>query len=307
MHKKLVLPKDNLSIDLEDAGFIQRRSYEEIIDYFPRKGLEVSISEFSDEVEILKKAIKKSLNFLKEKRLIDAFAVWFRGNYVKNGFPDYAKMLVEKKILQFEDARGHDLIIKNLKEEFFVDILESIRCRKDIDIWHREILVVTFWDFVNWLWVRTRLISFPAKDRDKDYASDKALGYDDFINFLSKLDDKIQLVAKLLYFGKKRTMAEVLNIEVEDIDFSNRYINFGLEKIFYPKHVFEDIKALISNQTIGKIFSGKKNTSLNPATVFRNFKEASIKLGLKKIYTPKILTTTHLDAIKNEEKYWEMQ
>lgn len=293
MTKKLVLPENDLSLDPEDAGFNQRHSYETLLDYFkeavPKKELEASVKKFENERESLNKAIKHSLSILREQPLLVAFLIWSKRNLVKSGHPDYAKMLVEKDILQFKDARGHLLIIKNLNDKTFFDILEGIRCRKDLELWQREMLVLTVRDFLNWMWAVTRLSAFDIKDRDKEKALRRFLDYDDFIRFLGKLDDRCQLVAKLLYFGGSRTLAEVLNIQMKDINFVIGTIDFGSQRISYSRHVLEDIKALTEGQTAGKIFASRKKTTLNPATIFRNFKEASQGLGV--VYTPKILTT----------------
>lgn len=295
MSKKLVLPDHDLSIDLEDAGFDQRLSYNALLDYFkttiPIEDLKTSVKKFEDEKERLNKVLKQSLGVLREQPLVSAFLIWSKGNSVKSGYPDYAKILIEKDILRFRDEKRNLLIIKDLKEKFFVDILESIRCRKDIDIWEREMLVLSFKDFVNWMWATTRFSAFDIKDRDKETGYRRFLNYDDFIRFLGKLDDRCQLVAKLLYFGGSRTLAEVLNIELKDINFVMGTIDFGAQHISYPRHVLEDIKILTKDQKTGKIFAGRKKTSLNAATIFRNFKEASLKLGLEDVYTPKILTT----------------
>lgn len=294
MTEKLVLPDHDFSIDPKDAGFDQRLSYKAFLEYFKSKvpvdDLEVSIKKFEDERTRLNKVMKESFSILREQPLLSAFLIWSKQNYIKSGYPDYAKTLVEKNILRFKDAQGRLLIIKEIDEKFLIDTLESIRCRKDLDVWQREMLVLTFRDFVNWVLATTRLSAFEIKDRDKERAYRRLLDYDDFIRFLGKLDDRSQLVAKLLYFGGSRTLAEVLNLQMEDIDFVGGTISFESQRISYSRHVLEDIRSLVMGQTTGQIFVGRQKSSLNPATIFRNFKEASLKLGVEP-YTPKTLTT----------------
>lgn len=294
MTEKLVLPDHDFSIDPQDAGFNQRLSYKSFLDFFKTKvpidDLEVSIKKFEDERAHLNKVMKQSFIVLREQPLLSAFLLWSKGNYIKIGYPDYSRMLVEKKILRFKNEDESILIIKDVKEKFLIDILESIRCRKEFDIWQREMLVLTFRDFVNWVFVITRSSAFEIKDRDKERASRRLLDYDDFIRFLGRLDDRSQLVAKLLYFGGSRTLAEVLNLQIEDIDFVGGAISFKSQRISYSRHVLEDIESLVNDQTAGQIFVGRQKSSLNPATIFRNFKEASLQLGVE-AYTPKTLTT----------------
>jgi hypothetical protein len=99
----------------------------------------------------------------------------------------------------------------------------------------------------------------------------------------------------LLYFGGTRTLEEVLTLNIENVNIDKRFINFGLQPIAYPLHVFADIKDLSQGRKKGRVFIGRrgKSTSLNPATIFRNFKEAATEVGLGQNFTPKMLVTNH--------------
>jgi integrase len=294
MAKKLVLPEYDLSIDLEDAGFNQRLSYETFLEYFksiPVRDLEVSIKKFDDEREKVNQVLKKSIPILREQPLLAAFLLWCKRNYVKKGFPDYPKMLIDEHIISFEDENGDLLVIKNIQKKYLLNIIENMRCRKDLDSFKIEMLVLTFMEFIRWMFITTRMFTFEIEDPDRSRISRRALEYDEYITFISKLDDKCRLVAKLLFFGGSRTLSEILNIEVKDVNFQDCSISFESYKISYPKHVLEDIRSLSITSETGKIFSGRKNAALNPATIFRKFKEVSLQLGLDPVYTPKILTT----------------
>lgn len=296
MADKLVLPEHDFSIDLKDAGYGQRRSYDAFLEYFkediPNAKIESSIKKFERERNILWKALRQSLSILKGQPLLTAFLIWSKYNFVKPGFPDYAKMLVEKNILNFKDKNGRILIINDLQDSSLYNILEGIRCRQDIEVWHREMLVLTFIDFVRWMKVSTQLSAINFADRDREKVSRRYLDYDEFIRFLAQLDDKCQLVAKLLFFGGSRTLTEILNLKVKDVDFAARSINFDAQSISYPRHVLDGVMTLIEGKKKSdKIFSRKNKIPLSSVTIFRNFKEASLKLGLDHIYTPKTLTT----------------
>lgn len=295
------LPEEDFIIDPDDAGFDRRSSCEELLDYFkqviPKGKLETSIKKFEEEREVLHNAIKKSLPILWEQSLLSAFLTWSKGNYIKVGFPDYTKMLVENDLVPFKNEKGRLLIINDITREFVFDIINNIRSKTNIEIGERESLVLVFLDFAGWLRAATR-IWIDNEDPDRKIIRNRSLDYNSFIKFIGKLDGRGQLVSKLLYFGGNRTLAEVLNIKVEDIDFSKEVICFKEENISYPKHVLGAIKSMIGDQEVGKIFAGKRNAALNPATIFRNFKEASYRLDLDEVCTPKDLTIDSATKLK---------
>lgn len=293
MKKKLVLPEYDFSIDPEDAASKQRLSYLELLDHFKssisKESLKLSIKTMEDERESLNKAIKHSLSIIREQSLLAAFLMWLKSNHFKYGYPDYAKMLIEKDILPVKDEAGNLLIIKKLPEKFPTDILESIRCIMELNIWEREMLVLQFLDFASWMKGIAGLSTFHIKDHDTEIATRRALKYDDFINFLINLDNKFQVIAKLLYFGDNITLEQVISLNIQDIDFELSEINYGDVKVLYSLHVFIDLRGLIGKKTSGRVFVGRQNSPLNQATVFRNFKEAALKSGLDPSFSPKIL------------------
>lgn len=119
----------------------------------------------------------------------------------------------------------------------------------------------------------------------------RALPYPSFVSFLSALsNDKSRLVASLLYYGGSRTLEEVLQITLKDVDFEKKVVYFKSTPVNYPAHVFNDIKAIVKPRTSGRLFIGRQGSALNPATIFRNFKEAGVKIGLGSLFTPACLT-----------------
>ena len=108
------------------------------------------------------------------------------------------------------------------------------------------------------------------------------------------------IVAKqLLYFGGDRTLDEVLNLKIPDVDFEEHLIGFGAKSVPYPLHVFADIKAIIGKRSKGKVILGRQEGDLNPATVFRNFKTAGINAGMPWLSLPSQLTEKP-NSIENE-------
>ncbi len=297
MNKKLVLPENDFSSD--DDGFVYRRSYESFFDYFKKivskEDLESSIQKIEDKREILNAARKQFLSAVREESLLALFLIWSKQNYVKTGYPDYAKILIEKEILIFNDDSGNLLILKNIERKFLVDILESIRCRKDLDLWQREMLVLAYLDFINFSRSVTDYMAFwDIKDLDKERSYKRIFEYDDFIRIIDKLDDKFQLLAKLLYLGGQRTLDQVLTLNVQDIQFERRVVVYGNDQASYSLHVFEDLKAIIGEKKFGRVFLGRQDNPLNAATVFRHFKDGATKARLDPSFSPKTLLL-HVD------------
>lgn len=291
MTKKKVLPDNS-----KDAGIIRfdQGMFDILLGNLKvlrKTDLDASIKQFEELGANFDKLLKQFITVFSEQHLLSGFLIWAKRNFSKTNYANCIKMLIEKNIIPFVDKNERLLVVKDINKIFFVNILDSIRCRKDVDIWQREMLVSTFLDFVHWMWGMTLLPAFDIKDPDKEKTARRFLAHGQFIKFLNELDDKCQLVANLLYFGGSRTLAEILNIQLKDIDFKTCCIIFDSQSISYPKHVLEDVMILTRNQTAKTIFTGRNKTSLNPATVFRNFKEASLKLGLEVVYTPKTLIT----------------
>lgn len=292
MAKKLTLPDHDFSIDPKDVN--ERLSYQSFLDNIhepiSKNDLETSILNFEIERSKLKTAMQHSLKILREQPLLTAFLVWSKNNLVGSGFPDYAKKLFDKKIIKFSDAHEHLIPIKQINNKEIKDTLDEIRCRKDIEVWEREMLVLCYLDFMNWVRAVTFNSILETADPDKQKTLGRWLDYDVFIRLLTKLDDRCQLVAKLLFFGGSRVLAEILNLDIREIDFEKRLISYDTYRVSYPGHVFEDIKKLVGKRDKGKVFLGKNKTSLNAATIFRNFKEAASQISFEGEFSPKILT-----------------
>ncbi|MGA8164596.1 MAG: hypothetical protein WB791_06170 [Waddliaceae bacterium] len=170
-------------------------------------------------------------------------------------------------------------------------VLNAIRCKNDCIFQKKEKLVRGYVAIINWLSSQTNGYIKPLSDPDLLRSARRALIHPLFINFLEVLKDKERLVAKLLYFGGSRTLEGVLQLELENVLFTRRCIQYGSHVVDYPEHVFNDIKLLTSSRTSGRVFLGRKDAPLNPATIFRNFKEAAQKIGLDQNFSPKSLTT----------------
>ena len=167
--------------------------------------------------------------------------------------------------------------------------IEVIRCQRKYSISDRERLVDAFLDFFKWLSHQTSSYTPKFEDPDKEKTENRLLDHDTFVSLLDSLDDRCRVIAKLLYFGGGKTLDQVVKLQAEDVDFKKGKIEIQGHWIIYPLHVFDDLKFLIGKRSSGPIFLGRNDTSINPSTIFRNFKEVSTVLGLPEM-SPKSLT-----------------
>ena len=200
-----------------------------------------------------------------------------------------AQMLVEHGYIGITDTKKNAWTLEDARGFDHSTVLDAIRSQKDITLFTREYLVTTYINFMQWLSNETHGYIERLEDPDLVRARGRAFEYLRFIKFLDALKEKEQLVAKLLYFGGTRFLDEILDLQVENVDFEKKMIQYKNQLVSYPGHVFSDISALIGKKTRGQIFSGRQNAPLNPATIFRNFKEAALKVGLEQSFSPAVL------------------
>lgn len=263
--------------------------------YFISKSeLQNSVQEFVKESESLSKAKEQFIPKIQDQPLLTAFFVWTEIElYGPLDYPNEVKIILEKNLINFLNSQSLPVIIKNVKNIHILKWIENIRTKNDISIGQKELLVRALLSFFKWIGEKIfSLDLYKIEDPDRERSKGKTLKYDTFIAFLEKLDNRYQIVAKLLYFGGTRTLAEVVNLKIENVIFEKQEIAYGHQKVSYPKHVFEDIKGLIDGRVMGKVFTGRKGAQLNPATIFKNFKEAASRMGLDPSFSPKILTSS---------------
>lgn len=260
----------------------------------PSQNLTKSYDAFLEERKRLQDELQKSIGAISEQPFLAAFLAWIKEiERIPNFDLGFAKTLLEKGFIGIADDEGQVWTIAKASGFNHQDIIDAIRCHYEWSIEARESLVMTYTSFIHWLSSVTLGYISKVEDPDLMRSNARAFPYPMFLKFTSHLKDKDRLVAKLLYFGGSRTLEEVLNLQLEEVDFDNRIIFFGKEKIHYPLHIFADIKSLSRDRKRGRVFLGRKNNdALNPTTVFRNFKTAAMAIDIGKIFTPKLLTTS---------------
>lgn len=255
----------------------------------PGDALDVSLTRFQKELDDYHKAIHRFLKIIKETPLLAAFLDWIQSKEPCDIDVENARTLMERKLISFVDDQGKAITISDLRKANFDHQVSGIRCHKKYSYQVREQLVRTFISFFKWLSTQSGSFIRQFEDPDAEFIRSRRLGYDDFLRLLELLDERCRVIAKLLYFGGRRTLEEVITLQISDIDFENSEIDFDGERISYPLHVFEDIRALVGQRPSGAVFEGRNNTSINPSTIFRSFKVISSSLGFQD-FSPKTLT-----------------
>ncbi len=281
-------------MDAEDVELDYRGTYSDLLDCpdiaSSKSSLLKSIERFEKEEALLKRAIQKAHTVFQNQPVLTAFLLWSKQTRVGLG-SDCAKILLEHQLIPFKNKNNELILIKDLEQYQLLYFLETIRCRTEFSIVLRELLVMNFVRFFQWLSKTIGSSYWKIEDPDEKKTRSRILAHETFIALIDRLDDRCRLVAKLLYFGGSRTLDQVLKLKLEDVVFDKQVIRFGTQIITYPRHVFLDIATLTDGRRSGPLFSGRQDSTLNPATVFRNFKEAASQIGLGDSFSPKTLTT----------------
>lgn len=255
---------------------------------------------FEKEYERLEKAIFASKAIFKKIPLLSTFLEWVqKAHSEKKEEIEDAKLLLKYGFIGIKDSEGNPWTLNHASLQDPNEIYSAIRCRRDLTLVERERLVVAYREFISYLTFRTDgYIPHSWGDNDKSFLKNRQLSPMEFAKFADQLNDNLQVIAKLLYYGGDRTLDEVLNLTISQIDFQEYSISYSEMKATpYPIHVFADIQALIGKRSKGKVFVGRQNTSLSPTTIFRNFKTAGINAGMPWLTLPSQLSEK-TDSVK---------
>jgi hypothetical protein len=249
---------------------------------------------FEEQRNHMKSEYTKFIEELSEEPFLASFLVWVKEvGYREGEAVEGAKMLLEHGLIGVTDDEGHPWTIGKAKGFDHRTVIDTIRCHKEWALSVRENVVKTYLSFISWLSLETHSYISRLEDPDLDRSRGRLLSYSAFLSFLEALsNEKARVVASLLYYGGSRTMEEVLQLTLKNVDFEKKVIYFDFVPVSYPAHVFSDIKSIMKPRTSGKVFLGRQETALHPATIFRNFKEAAVKAGLGPLFTPAHLTTS---------------
>lgn len=191
------------------------------------------------------------------------------------------KELISAGFIGIKDTRGNAWTLKHMISIGHDSILEALRCNEIFPIEKTEELVKFYIDFVNWLSEKTLGYVPRAFDPDFEKTKNRKLPYNSFLIITQKLDPRERLIAQLLYFGRTRTIEEILSLKIEDISPSSGHIMISQKPIPYPKHVLKDLQTYIGNRKKGLIFvSRKQGERLDHTVPYRALKTVISKLDV---------------------------
>lgn len=269
-----------------------------VVDHFkqliPKKELVQDSAFFVEKIQALQSKVDDFFRDISKIYFLSTFLVWVKDpkNAMSTKIRELVKKLFMDKYITFEDEDHNLLILEQIKDSDLTKTINEIRCRDGVSISEKETLVDLYLIFTVWLQSFTYGYIHTVDDPDIVKSKGRSLSLSQFNKFLEKLDHKGQLVAKLLYFGGSRTMDDVLSLKLEDVNFKKSLIRYESHLVSYPEHVFNDIKALTDTRKKGRVFLGRQEAPLNPATIFRGFKEAGSLIGMGDSFSPKALTTS---------------
>jgi integrase len=167
--------------------------------------------------------------------------------------------------------------------------VEKIRCYKEWTIHRREDYLCLYKAFSEWLAQETFGYIPAAKDLDRIITQKRQIPFETYLDLLSRLGLREQILAKMFYLGGPRALEEVLSLKIEDVDFSQFVIHFSAD-VSYPPHLFGDIQQYIENRKKGYVFVGRDEEKISHTTPFRALKLAVAELKLNPDLTFKDLT-----------------
>ncbi len=197
--------------------------------------------------------------------------------------------LIEAELLPLLTDKKQSETLKNLAMQDPSLIIDRIRSFRNWSVHMREDYVHLYRDFSEWMSNETFGYVPIAKDHDRSATLSRLILFDIYVDMLSRLGLREQILAKIFYLGGPRALEDVLSLKIEDIDFSKSLIYFP-EPVSYPRHLFEDIRNYIEGRKKGFVFIGRDGNRISHTTPFRALKSVIIELKLDPELTFKDLT-----------------
>jgi integrase len=293
MRDQSMLTESKNEAEFSPQGLRKRFSHEAFLAHaqtiLPEGVLDESRRRFQEDRKRLNEEIRHFWRSFGDMTLLALFSIWVEER-PDTEVIENREAILAGNFIKFQDASGEFLQVRDLKSKEFLLTLENIRCQGELSAQEQERWVEIFVDFHNWMSLQSISYIPEIVDPDKERTRNRALSHADFVRLIGCLDDRCRLVSKLLYFGGNRTIEQIIEIDIENIDFEKHFISFDSSLYSYPLHVFRDIRRLIGSRASGQVFVGRQNSPINPSTIFRNVKEAAVGIGLGDLFSPKILT-----------------
>ncbi|NGX54936.1 MAG: hypothetical protein KR126chlam2_00557 [Chlamydiae bacterium] len=201
--------------------------------------------------------------------------------------------LLERNLIQHKHpTNGKPLDIAQFSSLKPNAVIDAIRCHQAWSIEKREDYVRFYAEFSSWLSKQTFGLISEAKDRDRAITQQRKLSFETYIAILQNLEIRERIMSKIFYLGGSMGLEEVLFLKIKDINFNESSISFSGENVYFPSHVFEDLKIFLEGRKQGYVFIGRKNERINHTVPYRSLKAVVTKLGMSTRFTFK-------DFVKN--------
>lgn len=208
----------------------------------------------------------------------------FGGRYL-----EMMRELIETGLLTLATEKTRTVNLKDFSLQDPSLVIDNIRCRENWTVSKREDNVLLYKTFSEWLSKETFGYVPEAKDIDRTLTQNRLISFENYIEILSHMDLREQILTKMFYLGGSRALEEVLSVKIEDIDFSRSLVHFS-DDVSYPRHLFDDIKKYIQNRKKGYVFAGKDGERVSTTTPFRALKKIASELRLDPEFTFKDFT-----------------
>ena len=163
-------------------------------------------------------------------------------------------------------------------------VMDRIRCHKHWSLHKREDHILLYKTFSEWLSKESFGYIPEAKDLDRISTQKRQVPFETYIEMLSRMDLREQILSKMFYLGGPRALEEIISLKIEDIDFDQFFIRFP-ESVSYPSHLFEDIKQYVKGRQAGFVFMGRDGERISHTTPFRALKTVVAELKLDPEFT----------------------
>ncbi len=169
-------------------------------------------------------------------------------------------------------------------------IISQIKTHSSWFLQKREDAISVYISFANWLSEATLGYVKQAFDPDRVITNKRCLPYQKYVELLTLLPVREQMVAKLFYLGGARSLNDILSLDIKSVNFKDSFIDFSHGPIKYPQHVFDDLKFFIKGRKKGYVFANKQvNERINHTVPYRSLKKAAQKIGLPESFSYKDL------------------
>ncbi len=298
-------------VQLTSKGESQKDSPADVFQRFlekldsDRENLLKGAEEFSEASDKIREAKEDFFLQIQSTPLVNIISVWteryLRNNQICHSMLKSIRDLIDEKLIRIKNSKNEYFSLGEFAGEVH-SIIDSIRCVKKWPVIRREQNVLHFLDFTDWLSKVTQGFIPRIEDPDRLRTCERSLAFGSFIDLLSHLENRYQLIADLLFFGGDRTLEEIVKLHIEDIDFERRLVKYPSEEVLYPQHIIDDLMIQINARLTGLVFLGRQNRPLNASSVFRNIKDAALRAGLGELFSPKLLATNSSNVTQNAIK-----